>query len=137
MSNSSKPATMPIDLDYPIDQADGSQIAQLTLKRPKTKTVKKLVLAFGPALAKLLESTEGASTDTVSRADMAGLLKDVVTSEGLDALTDVLADLTGLKPEQVDEIDPEDYPKIVAGLAGFFPQLMSVLGSDGDKPPAT
>lgn len=147
MTNNSKPATASIDLDFPIDLENGSQIAKLTLKRPKTKTVKKLMLAYGPVLAEALMGNEGAppvddnSTEAVedsfSRADMASLLKQLVTSSGIDTLTEVLGDLTGLPPEQVDEIDPEDYPKIGAGLAGFFPQLISLLGTDGDKPPAT
>lgn len=147
MTNNSKPATASIDLDFPIDLANGSQIAKLTLKRPKTKTVKKLMLAFGPVLAEVLLGPDGATAadanaadaveETFTRADMASLLKQLVNSSGMDTLTEVLGDLTGLPPEQIDEIDPEDYPAIGAGLAGFFPKLMSLIVSDGDEPPAT
>lgn len=128
-------STVQVPLAFPIPAVNGAELAKLTLSRPKTKTVKKIALAFGPAIVKLVMTAkpENANVDAVdavalaemSSEEIADLIGEVLTETGLDAVTDVLADLTGQPAAVIDEIDPADYPALFGALTGFFPGLIS------------
>lgn len=117
-----------LTLQEPIDCGDDKTKVKITVKRPKTKTLKKLIALLGPDVVKaLVEGTDsGKKLDKDALAEAIGQLASI---EKLDEITGIFGDVLCLEPEEVDEIDPVDYPKIFEVLAGFFPGL----GSGGEK----
>ncbi|MBA4783659.1 MAG: hypothetical protein H2045_10635 [Rhizobiales bacterium] len=128
-----------IQLAFPIDCGDGKEISKLELKRPKTRTIKKLVALLGPDVVKALidgtgKQTPGTAGNVSTNKDLlAEAIGSLATMEKLDEINGILADVLVIDPSMIDGLDPADYPAIYEGLAGFFPGLFS----NGDVSPLT
>lgn len=128
-----------IQLAFPIDCGDGKEISKLELKRPKTRTIKKLVALLGPDVVKaLIDGTGKQAPGTAGNAStnkdlLAEAIGSLATMEKLDEINGILADVLVIDPSMIDGLDPADYPAIYEGLAGFFPGLFS----NGDVSPLT
>ena len=141
-------------MDIPLSEAvvvDDKPIARVTLSRPKTRHVKKLVLLLGPdffsdiidlaggkdsAAEDLTEEGKEDSaaeglTEERKKAIAAKIVGSLLTAEAFEGLTELIADLSGLTPEAVDDLDPVDLVKIGQGLAELFPKALPFF--DGGK----
>ena len=128
-------------MDIPLSEAvvvDDKPIARVTLSRPKTRHVKKLVLLLGPDFFSDIiglargedEAAEGGAEER--KIEVAGkIVESLLTAEAFEGLTELIADLSGLTPEAVDDLDPVDLVKIGQGLAELFPKALPFF--DGDK----
>jgi hypothetical protein len=126
MAKTKGPSSVTVPLSYPVPVDGDAEIPQLTFKRPKTRTIKKLAALIGGEAVKAImaEVGEGSGED-VSREAIVGLLGDLMTEEKLDGLTDIIADLCDHTAAVIDEIDPLDWPAVFEGIADFFPGLVS------------
>lgn len=131
----SDPVTEPkrqisIPLDFPVDEKtkDGDRThSSLTMKRPRTKHVKKLVALLGADFpAKLLGASGNGGAADKAAAEALALLTE---QERLDGLTEILADMCGVPPAVIDDLDPIDLFAVGRATLDFFPALMSAFES--------
>lgn len=126
MTDERKP-TATVKLTWPIDLDGGAQIAQLTFRRPKGKTIKRALALLGPELVKQVLAGEGPEKidENAVRDALVKAASGLLTVDGLAEFGAIVGELCGQPAEVIDEVDPEDYPAIFGALAGFFPSLFS------------
>jgi hypothetical protein len=133
-----------IALDYPIERGeDKKPIEVITLRRPKTGDILKLVKLFGPEIAgfmsdgdreKLIDSLKAQDGES-GGGDLAKYVAAMLAPDKLDSLAEIVADLFGITGEDVLGIDPADYPEIWKALSGFFPGLTLETLKPGETAP--
>ncbi|WP_037545556.1 phage tail assembly protein, partial [Stappia stellulata] len=135
----SDPVTEPkrqisIPLDFPVDEKtkDGDRThSSLTMKRPRTKHVKKLVALLGADFPAKLFGAAGTGKAADAAADKAAAeaLALLTEPERLDGLTEILADMCGVAATVIDDLDPMDLVAVGRATLDFFPALMSAFAS--------
>ncbi|WP_319774483.1 phage tail assembly protein [Breoghania sp.] len=127
--------TIDIPLSVPAEERDGDKTKRhnsLTMSRPRTRHVRRVVSLLGQEFVQNLMAGAGGSEGADPAAAMSGrdmlaeALGLLVAPERLEGLRDVLADLCGVSPDVIDDVDPTDMVKVVEALAGFFPALRSL-----------
>lgn len=112
------PASVEVELDYPITLDGGAELRKLTFRRPKGKAIKKALALLGPEAVTAIVSGEGGTRDK-----LAAQLGKLFTAEKLEQVTELVGELCAQPGSVIDEVDPADYPKIFGALGDFFPDL--------------
>lgn len=126
-----------IQLKIPAEAEIGGEtkrVASLSMRRPKTRHVKQLIVLIGPEFVKNIMadgSTALTLEGTINKQDMIGeALALLVDASRLDGLTGLIADLCREDPAIIDDIDPIDFMPIGKALFDFFPELQSTGSSN-------
>ncbi|MEI2387469.1 phage tail assembly protein [Breoghania sp. JC706] len=123
-----------IPLSVPAEEREGDNTKRhtsLTMGRPKTRHVKRVVSLLGPDFVRNLMADEGEAAGTVSGRDLlAEALALLVDDTRLDGMRDVIADLCGVSAAVIDDLDPADLVAVMKALAGFFPELRSIVSAN-------
>lgn len=131
--------TIPLAVPVPVTDASGkeAQRTSLTMKRPKTRHVKRLAVIVGPDLLKGIMSDDSSKKDDKNQVDAqalaTGVFEALMSEAKLDGLTAIIADMCGETPALIDDTDPIDLWQIAIGFAGFFPALQSFTSTASER----
>ncbi|WP_439604620.1 hypothetical protein [Shinella sp.] len=120
--------SVPLTVPVTVPAADGkaAERSSLTLRRPKTRHVKRLAALIGAEVLDILLSDDTARTAKVEGRELVGnVLRTLFDEDRLDGLTALIADLCDEDQAVIDDVDLVDLPALLMAFGGFFPKLQS------------
>lgn len=121
-------AVVPLRFPVTVPGGDGkpAERSSLTMRRPKLRHAKRLVVILGKDLLNALLGDEPVLAKEVDgRKVLLELAAALTDPDRLDSLSDLVADMCGETKEVIDDLDLLDLATLAAEFAGFFPELPS------------
>lgn len=122
--------TETIMLSVPAEDGDGADRKShpsLTMRRPRARHVKRVVVLLGADfMAKLFAAANQTTSGNIAAGEALARLSE---PDCLNGLTEILADLCGVPVAVIDDLDPVDLFKVGQAMFGFFPDLATAFSS--------